>query len=315
MITYVVGDIFYSPARTLVNPVNTVGVMGAGLAYDFKRFYPDMFEHYQQLCQDDRFDIGQLLLHRTDHKWVLNFPTKKHYRAQSKTEHIEAGLQKFVSVYAELGITSVSFPALGTGKGELDWESQVRPIMESYLDPLPISVYVHRVDVPNPYERDNRSVRSIRKWLQSTPEEVTFKKFFQHITRLLKENSLFHTVDAEKKSYRILVSKRKNRRTSTSNLIIRPNDYPQPIFVAESSLMDLWAYILRAGYVLPQNFPGGLSPHAEYIFGLLSALSYVRPVLLSPVSGEFITGLQYIPPIRSRDLPAPVQLIEGQNED
>jgi len=313
MITYVVGDIFYSPARTLVNPVNTVGVMGAGLAYDFKRFYPDMFEHYQQLCQDDHFDIGQLLLHRTDHKWVLNFPTKKHYRAQSKTDYIEAGLQKFVSVYAELGITSVSFPALGTGKGELDWESQVRPIMESYLDPLPISVYVHRVDVPNPYEPESRSVRHIRKWLQSTPERVTFKKFFQQITRLLKDTSLFHTVEAEKKPYRILVSKRKSRRTS--NLMIRPNDYPQPIFIAESSLMDLWAYILRAGYVLPQNLPGGLSPYADYLFGLLTTLSYIRPVLLSPVASEFITGLQYIAPARSSDLPEPAQLTEGQNED
>src|SRR5262245_9162863 len=122
MITYVYGDIVYSPARVLVNPVNTVGAMGTGIASDFKRFYPDMFIAYRDLCQEDRLDVGQLFLWRTPHKWVLNFPTKKHWRAGSKLEYIETGLQKLASIYAAKGISSISFPMLGTGSGGLKVE-------------------------------------------------------------------------------------------------------------------------------------------------------------------------------------------------
>ena len=81
MITYVYGSLFYSPARVLVNPVNTVGAMGAGLARDFKRIYPDMFAEYRELCEHDRFKVGNLFLFQAGHKWILNFPTKNHYRA------------------------------------------------------------------------------------------------------------------------------------------------------------------------------------------------------------------------------------------
>ena len=86
MITYVYGSLFYSPAHVLVNPINTVGAMGTGLAYDFKRFYPDMFEVYRELCRQDRFETGQLFLYKTAHKWILNFPTKKHWRATAKLD-------------------------------------------------------------------------------------------------------------------------------------------------------------------------------------------------------------------------------------
>lgn len=93
MITYVFDDMFYSPARVLVNPVNTVGTMGAWLSKDFKRFFPQMFLAYQELCQTDRFDIGNLMLYRGSHRWVLNFPVKRHFRASIKPEYIEAGLK------------------------------------------------------------------------------------------------------------------------------------------------------------------------------------------------------------------------------
>ena len=143
MITYVVGDLFTSPAKVLVNTVNTVGVMGKGIAYDFKRIYPEMFEEYQKLCKQKKFNVGQLWLYKTPHKWILNFPTKKHWRGKSKMEYIEAGLQKFVDTYDSKGMLSVSFPMLGCGNGGLDWEKQVQPLMENYLADLPIDIFIH----------------------------------------------------------------------------------------------------------------------------------------------------------------------------
>lgn len=146
MIAYTDGDIFDSPAQTLVNPVNTVGVMGAGLAAQFKRRYPAMYKHYVVNCQAGQLQIGELWLWRapvTPSRWVLNFPTKVDWRAPSKLEWIEAGLRCFVDTYSDMGITSVAFPFLGCGHGGLDWLSEVQPLMARHLDQLPIPVYVH----------------------------------------------------------------------------------------------------------------------------------------------------------------------------
>lgn len=92
MITYVEGDLFTSPAQVLVNTVNTVGVMGKGIAKEFKDIYPDMFRACRRLCERDELIVGKIFLHRTPHKWVLNFPTKRHWRQRSRVEDIEAGL-------------------------------------------------------------------------------------------------------------------------------------------------------------------------------------------------------------------------------
>lgn len=78
MLTYVTTNLFDSPAQTLVNAVNTVGVMGKGIAAEFKRRYPEMFERYKALCDREWIAIGRLHLYRTPGKWVLNFPTKRH---------------------------------------------------------------------------------------------------------------------------------------------------------------------------------------------------------------------------------------------
>ena len=143
MITYVVGDLFTSPAKVLVNTVNTVGVMGKGIAKDFKRIYPEMFEQYQYFCEQGLFNVGQLWLYKTPHKWILNFPTKKHWRGKSKIDYIEDGLRKFVDTYDEKGIESISFPMLGCGHGGLVWEKEVQPLMENYLADLPINIFIH----------------------------------------------------------------------------------------------------------------------------------------------------------------------------
>lgn len=142
-INYVNDDLFESQASVLVNTVNTVGVMGKGIAKVFKRQYPKMFEEYQRKCANGSLDIGKLWLYETSPKWILNFPTKKHWRNKSKVEYIEAGLKEFVDIHASKGIESISFPMLGCGNGGLDWDSQVKPLMEKHLHRLPIDIYIH----------------------------------------------------------------------------------------------------------------------------------------------------------------------------
>ena len=151
MIEYIEGNIFDSPAQVIVNPVNTVGVMGKGIALSFKQRYPEMFQRYKVICEKHQLTIGKLMLfYEADH-WLLLFPTKENWRNPSKLEYIEKGLMKFVSTYAEKGINSIAFPCLGCGNGELNW-NDVKPLMEKYLNPLPIDVYIYlradNADVP-----------------------------------------------------------------------------------------------------------------------------------------------------------------------
>jgi O-acetyl-ADP-ribose deacetylase (regulator of RNase III) len=140
MIRYLDSDLFASTAQTLVNPVNTVGVMGAGLARAFRDRYPEMFREYQDLCRAGRLSIGALHLWRGSDRWVLNLPTKTSWRLPSTLADVEAGLSRFRRDYQALRITSVAFPALGCGS--LSWEA-VRPLLDAYLQDLPIPVDIH----------------------------------------------------------------------------------------------------------------------------------------------------------------------------
>lgn len=142
MLIYRRTSLLESSAQTLVNTVNCVGVMGKGLAHAFKEREPAMFAAYKRICDDHLLEPGKLWLWRGSSNWVLNFPTKVHWRHPSKIDWVEAGLKKFVSAYEAQGITEISFPKLGCGNGNLDWD-EVRPLMEQYLGGLPIKVYVH----------------------------------------------------------------------------------------------------------------------------------------------------------------------------
>lgn len=131
-----------SPAHTLVNTVNCVGVMGKGIAKAFRERYPAMFAPYKRLCDEKLLEPGKLWLWQGEDHSVLNFPTKIHWRHPSKIEWVELGLKKFVDSYEARGITSISFPRLGCGNGGLDW-AEVQPLMERYLAPLPIDIFIH----------------------------------------------------------------------------------------------------------------------------------------------------------------------------
>ena len=186
MIEYIEGDIFESPAQVIVNTVNTVGVMGKGLALAFKKRYPDMFERYKQACDNNSLTIGKLMLfYEADH-WLLLFPTKEHWRNPSKLEYIEAGLQKFVRAYADKSITSVAFPRLGCGNGGLDWE-EVRPLMERYLSPLPIDIYIYVGNYPDPTP-EHKEPEKTMAWLKQHAKDMSFyglRDGLQHKSGLL----------------------------------------------------------------------------------------------------------------------------------
>lgn len=138
------GNIFNSKTQTIVNTVNCVGVMGKGIALVFKLRYPNMFDEYAELCKKHLIVPGKLWLYKgeKDAPWVLNFPTKFHWKYPSKMEYIESGLKKFVDTYKEKGITSIAFPMLGTHNGGLD-KDEVKKLMENYLSKcdIPIEIY------------------------------------------------------------------------------------------------------------------------------------------------------------------------------
>ena len=157
MIIYLKTTIWQSPAQTLVNPVNTSGVMGAGLAREFKYRFPEMHRQYQKLCNEGKFKIGSLFFWRDPlyHHCVLNFPTKDYWGSPSKIEYIEKGLQTFKEEFRDWSIFSISFPQLGTGLGGLPW-AEVKPVMEKYLDGIGIPVYIHIY----PSEKDHISFQA-----------------------------------------------------------------------------------------------------------------------------------------------------------
>ena len=143
IVKILIGNIFESKALTLVNTVNCVGVMGKGIAKEFKERYPDMFKEYAELCEQGNLQPGkpyyyQDLLGNS----IINFPTKKHWRSPSKLSYIVQGLKWFVDNYKELNISSVAFPPLGCGNGGLNWEL-VGPIMYHWLKDLPIEVEIY----------------------------------------------------------------------------------------------------------------------------------------------------------------------------
>jgi|YelNatPaOPRAMG01_1025707.scaffolds.fasta_scaffold24052_4 O-acetyl-ADP-ribose deacetylase (regulator of RNase III) len=129
------GNIFESKCQTLVNTVNCYGVMGKGLALEFKYRFPQMFKEYYQKCKVKFLKPGILHLWKSDEKWIINFPTKNHWKYPSKIEYIELGLKYFTENYTKWGVKSIAFPELGTNAGGLKWED-VKKIMYKYLEQL-----------------------------------------------------------------------------------------------------------------------------------------------------------------------------------
>ena len=150
MINFTTGDIFKDDAQAIVNPVNCVGVMGKGLALEFKRRFPRNFQDYAAACREKQVQPGSMFISSGETRehpgYIINFPTKRHWRDGSRLEDIRDGLRAMADDIRELGIRSVAVPALGSGLGGLDWEDVRDLIREelSELDDVSIRVYEPR---------------------------------------------------------------------------------------------------------------------------------------------------------------------------
>ncbi|MGG3456649.1 type II toxin-antitoxin system antitoxin DNA ADP-ribosyl glycohydrolase DarG [Paenibacillus rhizolycopersici] len=133
MIEYKKGNLLESGAEALVNTVNCVGIMGKGIALQFKQAYPDNFKEYEKACKNNMVMPGKMFVVDTgsmfNPRYIINFPTKRHWKGKSKIEDIQSGLIDFIEIIREYGIRSVAIPPLGCGNGGLNWED-VRPLIE-----------------------------------------------------------------------------------------------------------------------------------------------------------------------------------------
>ncbi len=152
------GDIFKEDVEAIVNTVNCEGVMGKGLALQFKKRFPENFKRYAQTCKNEEVQIGKMFVSKVDAqlslfdrphssdedtdperspglRWIINFPTKKGWRQSSRLEDVEEGLQDLVRVIREKHIESIAIPALGCDLGGLDWE-HVEPKIKNAIEPI-----------------------------------------------------------------------------------------------------------------------------------------------------------------------------------
>lgn len=289
MILYVQGDIFQSPAHVLVNTVNTVGVMGKGIALQFKRMFPEMFDQYRHLCETNQLNIGTLWLYKTPNKWVLNFPTKTHWRQPSKIEYIEAGLKKFVQTYHELNIHSIAFPPLGCGNGQLDFESQVKPLMEQYLRNLPIDTFIY----PHRHSDFVEHVNTVemKRWLRTEPQSLPFSEVWEDISRILDNKQQFTTVARGSTFAAKLLSDPQGIQVQTESTTKK---------IPYDLLMSVWQQLRAHGFSTRYISPG-LSSEWSYIVPIFAELDYVAPVKLADQHRPSpVIGLQILPGAFSR---------------
>jgi O-acetyl-ADP-ribose deacetylase (regulator of RNase III) len=147
MIKYITGNILDSSAQALVNTVNTMGVMGKGIALQFKKAYPNNYRAYEKACKADELQVGKMFVTldsntTSGERIIINFPTKTSWKKSSEYKYIEDGLENLVEVINNYKIKSIAIPPLGAGNGGLNWE-KVKKIIEKKLMDLDIDIYVY----------------------------------------------------------------------------------------------------------------------------------------------------------------------------
>jgi len=147
MVQYIKGNILDSDAQALVNTVNTMGIMGKGIALQFKKAYPNNYSAYEKACQNNEIKIGKMFVTEDSNtasgeRIIINFPTKTNWRKPSEYTYIEEGLEDLIKVIEEKKIKSIAIPPLGAGNGGLKWE-KVKKIIEQKLLHLGLDVYVY----------------------------------------------------------------------------------------------------------------------------------------------------------------------------
>ena len=265
MIQYIQGNLFTSNAKVLVNTVNTVGVMGKGIAADFKKIYPKMFEEYKALCENGKLNIGELFLYKTSNKWVLNFPTKKHWKSPSTVEYIEKGLQKLIEQATKLQLTDIAMPKLGCGNGGLDWEKQVKPIVEKYLKKSPINVSIYDFDkdiVP-----EHLKPKEIEEWLKSDPMTLTFSVFIEDLKSNIKDGLIAKTVILNKTNYAVQYDE--------INELFELNSREKSFRLSIEDLKNIFYTLKTLGKVCIKDLYTELQQNTYEIFDFIGVLSYI----------------------------------------
>lgn len=288
MVHYVSGDLFASPAQTWVNTVNTVGVMGKGIALTFKKLFPEMFKEYQRLCEDGDLKIGGMHVWRTEGKIVLNFPTKEHWRNPSRLEYIEAGLRTFVRSYERAGINSIAFPPLGCGNGELRF-ADVQPLMDRYLSPLPIQVYIYaphpRVAAP-----EHRTPEEITAWLHESPADHPFSEVWAELLAYFERRREVETLT---KGGRFEVEATDERDA------LRVWSPGRTTKVYKDEVAELWRQLREFGMITSTSVPATRASVASHLMGIMNTLPYVGVVPMAEDYYDFqqtpTRALQLVP--------------------
>ena len=147
MIKYITGNILDSDAQALVNTVNTMGVMGKGIALQFKKAYPNNYKAYEKACKNSELQVGKMFVTvdsntTSGERTIINFPTKTNWRKPSEYKYIEDGLENLIEIISHKQIKSIAIPPLGAGNGGLKWE-KVKSIIEQKLEHLNVDVFVY----------------------------------------------------------------------------------------------------------------------------------------------------------------------------
>lgn len=199
-VIYKQGDLFLDQSEAIVNTVNCVGVMGKGVALEFKRRWPENFKQYKKVCSAKQLTPGKVfifdrgtLLDQGNPRYLVNFPTKNHWREKSKLSYIEEGLDDFIKQLIKLDIKSVALPPLGCGNGGLPWE-EVRALIEeklSSIEGIDFIVYGSKNSIAKPeYEVQSHKMTYERAILIKTIGE--FEKFFGgYLTRISLQKTVY----------------------------------------------------------------------------------------------------------------------------
>lgn len=250
-IQYTTGNLLKSQTEALVNTVNCEGYMGKGIAYQFKLAYPLNNEDYIKACKSGKLTIGHIHYFRENNKLILNFPTKNKWRAKSKIEYIEQGLDHLVQLIKDLNIKSISIPPLGSGNGGLKW-IEVKKLIENKLSSISknVDIYIYEPSKTNyitSIKREPKLSLSALVLMQIKFHLKNFSSFrlqktaffvnlfskkdyfkftgykygpYAHsieiISRNIREFQKYHNVKDTKEAYNILYTKLISKRTDTT---------------------------------------------------------------------------------------------------
>lgn len=276
---YVDQNLFDSPAQVLVNTVNTVGVMGKGIALDYKKLYPDMYKEYREYCKAGSLVVGKLLLYKSEDKWILNFPTKQNWRSKSKIEYLEQGLQKFVETYSEKGIYSISFPQLGVGNGGLNWENQVKPLMEKYLADLPIMIFIH---IYTGWQNEPEHTGTARELVKREICDISLTRFKSDVAKAFED----HELKINGKSVKI-VDEPYDLPEDSMFLMVDGNDPEESYSLSQLDLIDMRNELMDFGKILDAQLPQTIVDKGDQnaFKELLSTIPYIELIPTTFIDG------------------------------